>query len=64
MITNIVNSIKLFLAGLFIRRATKIEGERDALRLQNKTQKEQLEIASRPPVSPSSVRDRMHYDEF
>lgn len=64
MIGSIVNSIKLFLAGLFIRRATKIEGERDALRQQNKTQKEQLEIASRPPVSPSTVRDSMQDDQF
>lgn len=63
-ITAIVNAVKLFVAGLFIRRSTQIEVKKDALEQESAIKDRQIEIASRPPVKPSSVRDSLFRDGF
>ena len=54
-----------YLAGFFyVRRATKIETERDALDVKSQVQKEQLDIASRPLPDADAVRQRMRDGEL
>lgn len=61
-IAKVIDAIKLAVAGLFIRRSTKIEVKKDALEQQVKIQNEQLEIAARPADPPSVVRDELFGD--
>lgn len=61
-IAKIIDAVKLAVAGLFIRRSTKIEMKKDALEQQVKIQNEQLEIAARPDGPPSVVRDELFGD--
>lgn len=56
--------LKLLLAGLFIRRSTIIETERNALETSNQVKSEQLEISAAPPVRPSVVRHGMQNGDF
>lgn len=51
--------LKPALAFFYVRRATKIEDDRDDLKETAEVQKQQIEIASRPADPPSTVRDRM-----
>lgn len=59
-----IHAVKLFVAGLFIRRSTKIEMKKDALEQESAIKDKQIEIASRPPVKPGSVRDSLFRDGF
>lgn len=61
-ISEIIKGIKLIVAGIFIRRATKIEVKKDALEQETKIKDQQLEIAARPPARPSDVRDSLFPD--
>lgn len=54
-----LEALKAAAAFLFIRRATKIETDRDALQVKTDIQKEQLDIASRPLPDADAVRQRM-----
>lgn len=61
-IAKIIDALKLAVAGLLIRRSTKIEVKKDALDQTVKIQKEQLEIAARPADPPSVIRDELFGD--
>lgn len=63
-VSEIIKGIKLAVLGLLIRRSTKIEVKKDALEQETKIKDKQLEIASRPPVKPSGVRDELFRDGF
>ena len=58
------DGLKLLLAGLFIRRSTIIETERNVLETSNQVKSEQLQISAAPPANPSAVRNRMQDGEF
>ncbi len=63
-IGKVIDGIKMFFAGLYIRRATRIESERDILHDANRIKSQQLEISARPPADPDDVRDRMRDNQF
>lgn len=59
LLGKVFDALKTAAAFLFIRRATKIESERDALKDIVAIQKEQLDISTRPVDSPVAVRNSM-----
>ncbi len=63
-IGKVIDGIKMFFAGLYIRRSTRIESERDALHEANRIKTQQLEISARPPADPDAIRDRMRDNDF
>lgn len=61
-ISEIIKGIKLAVAAFYIRRSTKIEVKKDALEQESKIKDQQLDIAARPPVDPSDVRNSLFRD--
>jgi hypothetical protein len=61
---SLLSALKNVFAFIFVRRATKIEVERDVLKQKSDTQEKQLEIASRPLDSADDVRQRMRDGEL
>lgn len=64
LLKDLFNAIKLFLAGLYIRRSTQIEVKKNALEQENKIKDQQLEIASHPAANPSDARDSMRNNKL
>lgn len=59
IIAAVVEVLKAAFAFFYVRRATKIEAERDALEKTSSIQKEQNDIANRPDADPDDLRQRM-----
>lgn len=59
-----LDALKAVAAFLFIRRATKIEADRDVLQKQNEVQKNQLKIGSGPLPDADAVRKQMRDDKL
>lgn len=59
VIEKLIDSAKYALAFLYVKRATRIEEEKNAFKTSDAIKEKQLEIAAEPPASPVSVRDSM-----
>lgn len=64
IIGKVIDSIKLMVAAYFIHRATEIEGQKNALEIEQKITQKQLEISAQPDRSSDALRDSMRRDEL
>jgi hypothetical protein len=64
LLLKIFGKVKYLLAGLYIRRSTRIEVEKNALEKANHIQKQQIDIAADAPHRPSDVRHSMRADDL
>lgn len=64
IVLKILDMLKGAAALLFVRRATTIESERDALKKSTEIQQRQAEIDSHPADRPSAVRERMRQGDL
>ncbi|PZQ46322.1 MAG: hypothetical protein DI551_05250 [Micavibrio aeruginosavorus] len=59
LFAKVAEGTKWAIALLYVKHATRIEDEKDALEISDKIKSKQLKIAAEPDLSPSSIRDRM-----